>query len=311
MEYMIRDLMYSSCDKYKYFQCSECQCLQIAEVPENIYDKYSSNYYSFSSDKIKKERNIIAKHLLNIRNRYSVFEKGIFGQILSKLFPNDRLSFLAKIKLSFDSSILDVGCGSGIILHELKELGFKNILGIDPFIEKDITYENNLKIKKSNIATINGKWNVIIFNHSLEHISDPFTELKKAKALLADKGIIIIRTPLADSYAMKKYTVNWVQIDAPRHFHVFSVESIKNLSKKVGMVVLDAVYDSSPFQFWGSEQYMKEIPLFSERSYAVNPRKSIFFSKNIRAFEKQTLLLNKNKSGDQASFYLTDNNGQL
>ncbi|MDQ7799273.1 MAG: class I SAM-dependent methyltransferase [Candidatus Edwardsbacteria bacterium] len=311
MVYMVRDRMYTNGDKYKYFQCAECQCLQIADIPKDIYDKYSSNYYSFSLDQIKRGRNQIFKYFVNIRDSYTVFRKNILGLLLSELFPNDRLGFLAHIKLTVNSSILDIGCGSGAILHELKDLGFTNILGIDPFIEKDINYKNNLKIIKSNISAISGKWDVIIFNHSLEHICDPFAELNKAKALLADKGIIIIRTPLADSYAMNKYSVDWVQIDAPRHFHIFSIKSINILSKKVGMAVLSTVYDSNPFQFWGSEQYIKGIPLFSENSYAVSPKKSIFALNMIRKFKKQAIKLNKNSAGDQASFYLVNSNESL
>ena len=48
----------------------------------------------------------------------------------------------------------------------------------------------------------------------------------------------------------------------------------------------------------------KNISLMDERSYYINPKKSIFTRNQIDEFEKQVVELNKNEEGDQAEFYL-------
>ena len=66
----------------------------------------------------------------------------------------------------------------------------------------------------------------------------------------------------------------------------------------------DVVFDSDEFQFWGSEQYKKDISLKSEKSYSVNPAQSIFSQKQIDQFRKKAVQLNIEARGDQAVFYL-------
>ena len=63
-------------------------------------------------------------------------------------------------------------------------------------------------------------------------------------------------------------------------------------------------FDSTEFQFWGSEQYLKGISLRDKRSLAENPRKSIFSKNQIRHFVRQAVELNRNGDGDAACFYL-------
>ena len=77
--------------------------------------------------------------------------------------------------------------------------------------------------------------------------------------------------------------------------------------KKSGMSIQDIVFDSTEFQFWGSEQYKRNVPLLAENSYYKNPDKSIFTKKEIEEFKKRAIDLNMRKQGDQTSFFLTKN----
>jgi len=76
------------------------------------------------------------------------------------------------------------------------------------------------------------------------------------------------------------------------------------LAKQAGWEILQVVYDSTAFQFWGSEQYQRDIPLLDPRSYQVNPAASIFTRADIAAFESRARKLNEDGRGDQACFYL-------
>ena len=143
-----------------------------------------------------------------------------------------------------------------------------------------------------------------MLHHSLEHMQNPYETFQTIFELLNTKGVCVVRIPIVSSYAWRYYGTNWVQLDAPRHLFLHSVESMKILIQKAGFYLDKIIYDSSDFQFWASEQYAKNIPLFDDRSYLVNPNKSNFSKSEISAFVKHSKKLNSIEQGDQAVFYL-------
>jgi len=293
--------MFGYRDLFRYFQCSKCNCLQIEEFPSNMSKYYPSTYYSYQMIFCK---NKIKKFLIELRDKYALYGKGLIGNLLYAKYPSEKLRCLNLLEVKKDSSILDVGCGSGALLYSLREIGIKNLLGVDPFNAKDIEYENGLIIKKKEIQDVEGKWNIVMFHHSFEHISDPARTLEAVSRLLTPNGCCVIRIPIASSYAWNHYRVNWVQLDAPRHFFLHSVESMNILAGQAGLDLCNVVHDSTSFQFWGSEQYINDIPLSDKRSYSQNPQLSIFSKREISAFAKRANELNERKQGDQAIFYL-------
>ena len=303
MTYEVKEMMLGLRDLHTYFECAECGCLQIAKVPENIQEYYpSEDYYSY--DKVKSASGIKGL-LIKRRDRYAATGKCFVGMLMQKLQPHDKLPALRHANVSLDSKILDVGCGAGHLLHSMKEAGFKNLLGVDPFNTKDIQYDNGLKIEQKSIhdLTDNG-WDLIMLNHSYEHVLDQEEVLQKAFELLKPGGTCMIRIPTVTSWAWRTYGVDWVQLDAPRHFFLHSIKSMHILAEKTGFKLNDVVYDSFAFQRWGSEQYQQDIALHDENSYAVNPDKSPFSKEDIREFEVHSKELNESKAGDQAAFYL-------
>jgi SAM-dependent methyltransferase len=191
----------------------------------------------------------------------------------------------------------------------MQEAGFKNLLGVDPFNAKELNYDNGLNIKPKSIHDLIAKedgadWDLIMFNHSFEHVFDQHDVLEKVMELLKPGGVCMIRVPTVTSWAWRSYGVDWVQLDAPRHLFLHSLQSMNTLAEQKGFKLENVVYDSFAFQQWGSEQYKKDIALHDENSYAVNPDKSPFSSADIQEFETHSKELNESKSGDQAAFYL-------
>jgi len=82
------------------------------------------------------------------------------------------------------------------------------------------------------------------------------------------------------------------------------VQSIEILAAQAGLWLTKVLYDSNLIQFTGSEQYRRDIPYFTERSYSVNPDRSIFSAAEIEGFWHKTRVLNKTDRGDQAALYL-------
>jgi hypothetical protein len=105
-------------------------------------------------------------------------------------------------------------------------------------------------------------------------------------------------------FAWREFGTDWVQLDAPRHLFLHTEKSIRILAQRTGFAVREITYDSSAFQFWGSEQYRQGIPLHDKRSYLVDRRRSPFTRREIAAFEKRATELNSRGDGDQGCFYL-------
>ena len=301
--YQFREMMFGFRDNFIYFECFKCGCLQIKDFPKDMLKYYPSNYYSFTLLPPEVFNNPVKNVMKRVRDLAIIHNKGIINKFLLRKFSDPQIRSLSVLNITRNSRILDVGCGSGGLLYRLKNANFQNLLGIDPYIKSDIKYPIGLTILKKSIHELSGEWDLIMLHHSFEHAPDPLETLKSCTKLLANEGTIMIRIPTVSSFAWRYYKNNWVQLDAPRHLFLHSVDSIKILSSRAKLKLVDLIYDSTEFQFWGSEQYAKDIPLESEKSYSKNSSKSIFSKERIDMFKQLAEFLNFQSQGDQASVY--------
>ena len=276
---------------------------RFTRYPTDVSRYYPGSYYSFAASPEVVFRGV--KNLfLARRNRFALTGRGFCGRQLYKRFPNETLRLIGLTKVEPGWKILDVGCGVGMILYSLRLSGYVNGVGIDPYLNETITYSNGLEIRKAQLHEMAGVWDLIMFHHSFEHLPDPIDQLKIVSLLLSDRGVCLIRIPTVSSYAWKHYGVNWVQIDAPRHFFLHSHRSLEIACDKAGLHIEKTVYDSDEFQFWGSEQIRMGIPLERPRSLWQGNSDSIFSARQIQEFKSRAQRLNEQHEGDQAAYYL-------
>jgi 2-polyprenyl-3-methyl-5-hydroxy-6-metoxy-1,4-benzoquinol methylase len=209
-------------------------------------------------------------------------------------------NWLKTVRISTKTvEILDVGCGNGRLLQKMNTVGFKNLIGIDPFIETDILYQSGVKIIKTDVCgLLNSNYKtfeLIMLHHSFEHMNNPRETLDQLYKLLNPDGQLLIRIPVSDSFAWRKYGVNWFQLDAPRHFFLHTTKSIALLAKDCGFMLEQIIYDSKDDQFLNSEKYCRDITLFANIKAPVS---------YYRKYKKQAVYLNKMNDGDQACFVL-------
>lgn len=299
--FQVKEMMQGTRQPFDYFQCRRCECLQITTLPDDMSRYYANDYYSYQPAAPK---TAWKQWLFRQRDRFAVFNTGPVGRIMYHFFPHLPLRSLALLPMQQTWRILDVGCGEGLLLQRLADLGFANLVGIDPFAAADAS-RNGVPILKKHLADLSGEFDCIMFHHSFEHVPDPLATLQQADRLLSRNGRLLIRIPVVTSAAWRAFGVHWVQLDAPRHFYLHSLTSMKLLAQKTNMTVESIHYDSAAMQFWGSEQYQQDIGLWESRSYCVNPQKSLFSKKDIRRFERQAQALNARGEGDQAIFILS------
>jgi SAM-dependent methyltransferase len=304
----LHEMMYGTQEPFEYFTCGACGCLQIADIPGDLSRYYPNDYYSYTpaGESCRKPGFLSRKKFDAI-----FFNTGFVGKMLNRLKPEAYTQFrcFQKVSLTRRSSILDVGCGSGRDLVKMREYGFSNLMGIDPYIPESIDYGQGLTIRRMPLCDLDGTWDIIKFNHVFEHISDPVDTLRHVQRLLSPEGTCIIRVPVVPCHAFDEYGMYWMQLDAPRHLYLFSAASMELLAGNVGLRVDTGrtYHDSVSDQFWGSELYRKGIPLVD----AAGKLKSYFSRRELRYFRARARQLNKSYAGDQAVFYLTHDTGAI
>lgn len=272
------------------------------DPPPNLAAYYPSTYYSMAAGSVALWlRFLLSPHL----SRSFLGRRTVLGGLLARgRHKPSVLEWIGRRGIRPGAELLDVGSGSGNGLFMLRGLGFSRLIGIDPFIARERRFPGEITILKRAINEVTGRFDHVVLDHSFEHMPAPQEVLQDVRRLLHPEGTALISTPIASSFAWHAYGVNWVQLDAPRHIFVHSEKSMRLLAEQAGLRVSEVVYDSTEFQFWGSEQYRAGIPLQSKRSYAQSPRKSMFTAEQISVYRSRAEELNAARVGDQASFYL-------
>lgn len=304
--YIAREMMFGFRDEFEYFECSNCGCLQIINPPDDLSKYYPNGYASFQEPpKVMLRDHFVKDYLKRKRLQYTLLGNSLIGWCLTKAYGAPvYIDWFTRAKLRPEYEILEIGCGTGELLLELKHEGFRHLTGVDPFIDDDILYSNGVKVLKRELEKIEGQFDFIMLHHCFEHMPQPLSALKQLHTILKPNRFVLIRIPFASSFAWREYGVNWVQMDAPRHFFLHTLNSMNILASQAGFEIADVVFDSKEFQFWASKQYLRDIPLMDDTSYSFNPEKSIFSKEQIAAFKVEAEKLNSMNAGDQACFYL-------
>jgi len=100
-------------------------------------------------------------------------------------------------------SVLDVGCGSGVLSEAVKKKGY-TVWGIEinqeaariagTRIDKAIN-EDLLNLEKIEEIIGNNRFDYIIFSNVLEHLYDPYLILKKYLKFLEQDGFVLVSVP--------------------------------------------------------------------------------------------------------------------
>jgi SAM-dependent methyltransferase len=273
-------MKYGTRDTFDYWECVSCGCVQIERIPDNIASYYPDEHYVPS-----KRFGGLEPWLYR-----AYYEAPRLGRLIR---PASAFQAIIEAKPERGARILDVGCGSGKLVHILRSIGF-DAHGIDPFARNESAY-----VRRSCLQdTKAGGWDLIMFHHSLEHMNQHIDVLREVKEKLAPGGTCLVRIPVAN-WAWQHYKENWVQLDAPRHFIIHSPQSFRLAFEAAGFRASRLTFDSEPFQFYASEMYERDIPLTQESSEIER-----LGSSAMRRMRKRSSGLNRQQLGDQASFFL-------
>ena len=161
--------------------------------------------------------------------------------IEERLFENIFLRRFKEItKFIKGGSVLDVGCSTGVMLSIFKRSGF-DIKGVE------ISKKAAQMCQNKGIDVIVGpfekikfgeKFDLIILNHTLEHLENPLQALEKAGRILKPKGYIMVDLPNFDSPVAKTLKSHWPHLLPDEHLWHFTPKAFTVLFKKMGYKIL-------------------------------------------------------------------------
>jgi SAM-dependent methyltransferase len=296
----VREMMFGFREYFDYLECGQCGCLQLLEIPMDMSKYYLSDYYSFQSH---------GRLKTFIRQQWAAHSfgknKNPLGWLISRVYsPKQSVLSVVRAGVPKTGRILDVGCGSGRLLLDLAYLGFTDLSGVDPFIDREVQYENGPIIFKKELKEFKGDFDLVMLHHTFEHMDQPLETLLEIRRLLSSRGKAILRIPVASSFAWHHFGVNWVNLDAPRHFFLHTFESIKILGMRAGFLIDEIVHEGTGEQFWLSEQYARDIPLNDPRSLAANLLKRMLAWKKIRNHNIRADELNRKRQSDLVCIHM-------
>ena len=287
------EMMFATGGSYVYQECGACGSLTLANPPDGAAH-YPEKYYRHLELRVSPSMRWYVKVLRIAYDRCVPIVSPLSGRWGMGL----RGSSDARAR------VLDVGCGAGRMLERLRDLGMQDLTGVDPYGVSSSAAANgrtgSLRLIRGLVEDVDGTFDVIVLNHSLEHVEDPAAVLSAVKALLSANGRAVVRTPVI-GYSWRRYGRFWVQLDAPRHLTIFSQRGLLECARRAGLRVERITYDSTAFQFSGSEDYLRgstpKAGGFAD--VALRLVRSIAGAWAVRAW-----LLNRRRDGDQAAFVL-------
>ena len=172
-----QERQYGQPGDFDYGECPDCGALVLIEPPEDLGAYYPSNYYSFSG----------------AQPGWSL-KRAVIG-----LNPGNLPAALRWIP-GRQSRVLDVGCGAGHLVHQLRERGYANATGIDPFLDESKQRDSGGRLRRAHIADLTEAYDVILYNHVLEHVASPHDELSAACRRLSSGGRVPAFSPPSSAH---------------------------------------------------------------------------------------------------------------
>lgn len=193
----------------------------------------------------------------------SPFHKTITSHVVKTYFD--------PINLAKDAKILDLGCGPGYFLDEIKERSYTNYLGITLSAgDIKICQDKGHKIESHDLSFLNQKdgfddesVDFIFLRHALEHSPFPIITLMEYNRVLKKDSKIYIEVPAPDCERKHEYNAN--------HYSILGQSQLAALLIRTGFTI--DVFDTIEFNLNIGKDPDKPV---KERYYSVVATKKLF-----------------------------------
>ncbi len=217
-------------NSYPIRRCRQCGLCYTGEVTDDeLRVIYSRSYYG--SEK--------AKFLSLIEMLVKIGHQRQAKKILDLYYDQQSGAVAAER----DISVLDIGCGRGLLLQEFDKLG-ANCLGIERNeFPGTGAHEIAVHVGALHDSELSGKcFDIIILWHVLEHITELGTLFEELPRHLNPGGLLVISVPNFLSWQSRFFKQHWFHLDIPRHVAHFEK---KWLEKTLGSIGLEIISETT------------------------------------------------------------------
>ncbi|MDO8658649.1 MAG: class I SAM-dependent methyltransferase [Candidatus Levybacteria bacterium] len=188
-------------------------------------------------------KTITTSNNFNPKTSFSTFYEDRKEKFRKLFFP------IAQNLMLFKKSgdVLDVGCSSGILMEILNKKGF-NVWGIEPNSQAHTAAKKKFGDKifygiLENFLEYNKKqFDVVIYNHVLEHIDDINKEFRLIKRTLKKNGILIIGLPNTSSVIFYLRQMFWELLRPNEHVWHFSEKYLTKYLNNNNYEILNMIF---------------------------------------------------------------------
>jgi len=203
--------------RYDYVRCAGCGL--VAQSPFPTPDEIARTYEDPEYDEAY------------YRARVTWYERQ-WRYYAKKLLPH----------LNPESRVLDVGCGYGGLLKTLRALGIRDVLGIDLYspTRELTTREFGINVIFAEFESYDfgdRRFDLILSQHTLEHVPNPVSTLTKMAAVLAPRGRLIVSVPNLASRASRWFGPRWLFARTPQHLYLYTAPILERLLTQAGLRV--------------------------------------------------------------------------
>lgn len=143
---------------------------------------------------------------------YNKYHRDKQYQKMEKTFKNifkKRVGLILRFKNK--GRVLDVGCTNGVMLDLFKQYGFET-WGVEPSQNAKIASKKGHKVVNAyfeNAKLPKNYFDLVVLNHTLEHLDKPTEILRKAFELLKKDGVLYVDVPNAGGLGSKLLGMRW------------------------------------------------------------------------------------------------------
>ncbi|MDO8451756.1 MAG: class I SAM-dependent methyltransferase [bacterium] len=169
------------------------------------------------------------------------------------------VSFIARYKAR--GKFLDIGAGVGLLVREARRAGFV-ANGLEPSKAGVEIARKKFGIRliphEFALRHVHGTWDVIVFNHVLEHVKNPEKTISDATAILKRSGLLVIGLPNFSCILSKLKKGRWQSLIPAQHRWHFTISTLDKLVLKHGYIRLGLTsdnHDRSMHPLWKRPAY--------------------------------------------------------
>ncbi|MEM6732072.1 MAG: class I SAM-dependent methyltransferase [Myxococcota bacterium] len=137
-------------------------------------------------------------------------------------------------------AILEIGCGRGELLSELRDAGHR-VAGteLSPEIAR-AALAKGLEVETAPLTPERfpaASFETVVLWHVIEHVVEPLNLLQMCSRWLVEGGAVVVAAPNIDSWQARWSRERWLHLDVPRHRWHFSIDSLSRLAQRTGFRV--------------------------------------------------------------------------